>query len=47
MRTGFHSVPDSLEESARIDGAGDWTILFRIMIPLAMPMIAVMILFMR
>ncbi|WAM36443.1 carbohydrate ABC transporter permease [Caldicellulosiruptor acetigenus] len=45
MRTGFHAVPDSLEESARIDGAGDWTILFRIMIPLAMPMIAVMILF--
>ncbi|ADL41553.1 binding-protein-dependent transport systems inner membrane component [Caldicellulosiruptor obsidiansis OB47] len=45
MRTGFLSVPDSLEESARMDGAGDWTILFRIMIPLAMPTIAVMILF--
>jgi putative aldouronate transport system permease protein len=27
-----------------MDGAGDWTILFRIVIPLSMPVIAVMIL---
>lgn len=44
MRTSFQSVPVSLEESARMDGAGDWTILFRIVIPLSMPVIAVMIL---
>ena len=32
MRTAFQGVPDALEESARIDGASDWTILFRIII---------------
>ena len=45
MRTSFQSVPVALEESARIDGANDWTILFRIIIPLSLPVIAVMILF--
>ncbi|PZE20439.1 carbohydrate ABC transporter permease [Paenibacillus xerothermodurans] len=45
MRTYFQSIPESLEESARLDGAGDWTILFRIIIPLAMPVISVMILY--
>ncbi|MFD2614422.1 carbohydrate ABC transporter permease [Paenibacillus gansuensis] len=44
MRTAFQSVPVSLEESARMDGANDFTILFRIIIPLSMPVIAVMIL---
>ena len=45
MRTSFMSIPDSLEESARIDGAKDFTILFQIVLPLSMPVIAVMILF--
>jgi putative aldouronate transport system permease protein len=45
MRTYFKSIPDSLEESARIDGANDITILFRIILPLAKPVIAVMILY--
>ena len=45
MRTYLLSLPDSLEESARIDGAGDWTILFRVVLPLAMPVVAVMTLF--
>lgn len=45
MRTSFQALPDSMEESARIDGANDFTILFRIIIPLSMPVIAVMILF--
>ncbi len=45
MRTYFLTIPDSLEESARIDGANDWTILFRIIFPLAMPVVAVMLLF--
>ncbi|MDD2441213.1 MAG: carbohydrate ABC transporter permease [Eubacteriales bacterium] len=45
MRTAFMGVPYSLEESARIDGAKDFTILFRIMIPLSLPVIAVMVLF--
>lgn len=45
MRTSFQGVSVSLEESARIDGAGDWTILFRIFIPLSLPLMAVMVLF--
>jgi len=45
MRTSFSQVPDSLEESARIDGANDFTILFRIVIPLSKAVIAVMFLF--
>ena len=45
MRTAFSEIPESLEESARIDGAGDFTILFRIIIPVSMPVVSVMILF--
>lgn len=45
MRTSFMSIPMSLEESARIDGAGDFTVLFKIILPLSMPVVAVMILF--
>lgn len=44
MRTAFQQVPISLEESARMDGANDFTILFRVIIPLSMPVIAVMVL---
>lgn len=45
MRTSFMSIPDSLEESARIDGANDFTILFRIILPLSKATLAVMALF--
>lgn len=45
MRTSFMAIPDSLEESAFIDGANDFTILFRIIIPLSIPVISVMILY--
>ena len=45
MRTAFEAVPDSLEESAKIDGANEFVILFRIMMPLCMPVIAVMSLY--
>lgn len=45
MRTAFQAVPVSLEESAKLDGANDFTILFRIVIPLSLPVVAVMILF--
>ncbi|MDF2964389.1 MAG: transporter permease [Paenibacillus sp.] len=41
----FMTVPDSLEESAKIDGANDISILFRIVIPLSMPAIATITLF--
>lgn len=45
MITYFKGIPESLEESAKIDGANDFTILFKIIIPVAMPIIATMILF--
>lgn len=45
MRTSFQEIPQSLEESARIDGAGDFTILFIIILPLSLPVISVMTLF--
>lgn len=41
MRTYFWSIPDSLVESARIDGASHWRILIQIIVPLSMPIIAV------
>ncbi len=45
MRTAFAAVPDSLEESAKIDGASHFAILFRIIIPASMATVAVMILY--
>lgn len=45
-RTFFEStIPRELEESARIDGASDLRIFIRIVLPLSMPIIAVMALF--
>ena len=37
MRTYFESISDSLEESAKMDGANDWTVLFQIYVPLSVP----------
>ena len=37
LRTFFSSVPDSIYESARLDGAGEYNILFRMAAPLAFP----------
>lgn len=45
MMSYFKTIPDSLEESAYIDGANDFIILFRIILPVAMPVIAVMIIY--
>jgi putative aldouronate transport system permease protein len=45
MRNYFRGIPDELEESAKIDGANDVQILFRIMIPIAAPIIATIALF--
>jgi raffinose/stachyose/melibiose transport system permease protein len=35
----FHTIPKALEESARLDGAGDFTIFFRIIIPVSKPVL--------
>lgn len=45
MRTNFNQIPGSLEESARIDGANDFIILFRIILPVSKAIVAVMILY--
>ncbi|WP_445667420.1 carbohydrate ABC transporter permease [Paenibacillus sp. FSL H8-0034] len=45
LRTSFASIPESLVESAKIDGAHDFTILSRVVIPLSLPVMAVMVLF--
>lgn len=45
MRTAFQGISVHLEEAARIDGANDYTILFRIILPLSLPVVAVMVLF--
>lgn len=41
IRTAIQGLPDSLEESARLDGAGNLTILFKIVIPLVKATVAV------
>jgi len=41
----FESIPDSLEESAKIDGAGHLRILFSIIVPLSTPVLATIALF--
>lgn len=45
MRTYFMGIPDSMVEAAKIDGGTDYYILFRIIVPLALPILAVMLLF--
>lgn len=41
----FRSIPYTLEEAAKVDGANDYVVLFRIMLPLAKPIIAVISLY--
>lgn len=43
--TFFKEIPESLSESATIDGANDWLILFRIILPLSKPVFATVGLF--
>ena len=45
MRTFFQSIPYDLQESAVVDGASDFQILTRIILPLSKPILAVMTLF--
>ena len=41
----FRGIPAALEESAKIDGANDFQVLFKIMVPVAAPIVAVIGLF--
>lgn len=46
MRSFFdHSIPTELYEAAHIDGCNDYSYLFKILIPLSKPVLAVMVLF--
>jgi len=45
MKSFLEGLPDEMEESAAIDGAGDFTILWRIILPLSKPVIAALTLF--
>jgi putative aldouronate transport system permease protein len=45
MRTYMDTIPESLQESARIDGASDFYIYRRIIMPLCLPSIATVVLF--
>jgi len=37
LRQYFLTLPRDLEDAARLDGAGEWTIFWRVMLPLAKP----------
>lgn len=43
MRAYFRSVPRSLLEAARVDGASSWTTLWRILVPIGRPAIVTMV----
>lgn len=45
LRNFFNGIPDSLSESARIDGANDLVILFKIILPISLPGLATIGLF--
>lgn len=45
IKSYYEGLPEALEESARIDGARTYTILFRIILPLSGPVIATIALF--
>lgn len=45
LQNFFKSIPDEISLAAYVDGASHWQILFRIMLPLSMPILATLILF--
>ena len=45
MMNFFKKLPDSLIESAKIDGAQDFTILLKVIVPLSKPLLATIALF--
>lgn len=45
FRTFFQGLPQGLEESAKIDGCGNWGTFFRIVLPLSGPVVATLSLF--
>ncbi len=43
MKQYFDGLPKELDEAAKMDGAGDFTILFRVLLPISGPALAVLI----
>jgi multiple sugar transport system permease protein/raffinose/stachyose/melibiose transport system permease protein len=40
LRAFFAQIPSELEEAARLDGCGDWSLFWRVMLPMALPAVA-------
>lgn len=45
LRQFFRSIPRSLIEAARLDGASEWTILWRLVVPMSLPAVLTVALF--
>ncbi|MBN9347054.1 MAG: carbohydrate ABC transporter permease [Devosia sp.] len=45
FRNSFSAVPDAVRESALVDGANEWQVLVRVMIPLALPALATVLIY--
>ncbi|WP_240417158.1 carbohydrate ABC transporter permease [Paenibacillus periandrae] len=45
MRTFFEEIPEALYESATVDGAGELKVLWKIVLPLSLPVMATMFIF--
>ena len=45
LRTSFKAIPAGLEEAAKVEGAGEFTIMTKIVIPLSLPTIMIMVLY--
>lgn len=45
FRNSFAAIPDAVRESALVDGAGEWQVLLRVMLPLALPALATVLIY--
>lgn len=45
MKQFFESIPDELEDAARVDGASRWVMFFHVVLPLARPALIALIIF--
>ena len=43
LAAALKSVPDEILEAARVDGATEWTVFWRIMVPIILPTITVVV----
>src|SRR5205807_8376198 len=43
LRQFFRTIPRDLEDAARLEGAGEWTIFWRVIVPLSRPALATLV----